>query len=363
MIIRAVTLFYPIENGRLNDEDLREELRRLKGIIDRVSGKYGIEVRTWRVTLPFLESSWDFRELSMIVNRVSDGLGYIHSSLNVPMYFKVNVDDLVSAFLKSNSYMSIWVGDDERLDENNVDLFMGILKKLVDLGSWVSSRRIAALIGDAVLTPYYPDSINLGNRHGIALSLLYADDILKEGNKLVNALNGIFRRAEVIGKEIAEELGVEYLGIDASLSPWGLNSVVKAIEGIYGLRFGEPGTLSAIYDLNRSIWRALEDVKSTGFNEVMLPVAEDELLKSRVREGLVTFSKLIKYTVSCVAGIDMVPIPSSQLGLLRGLIRDLHAIVSIKRRSMGLRLIPYPGNEAEVDLGDFGSTPVMDMLR
>ena len=108
MIIRAVTLFYPIENGRLNDEDLREELRRLKGIIDRVSGKYGIEVRTWRVTLPFLESSWDFRELSMIVNRVSDGLGYIHSSLNVPMYFKVNVDDLVSAFLKSTLTCS-WV--------------------------------------------------------------------------------------------------------------------------------------------------------------------------------------------------------------------------------------------------------------
>ncbi len=68
--------------------------------------------------------------------------------------------------------------------------------------------------------------------------------------------------------------------------------------------------------------------------------------------------------MACVAGVDMVPIPSNQIPLIKELINDLHTIVSIKRRSIGLRLIPYPGSEAEVDLGgDFGKTPVLDMVR
>ncbi len=158
-------------------------------------------------------------------------------------------------------------------------------------------------------------------------------------------------------------MGIDYLGIDVSLSPWGEESVVDAVERVYGIKFGGPGTLSAIYRLNRAIWDVSSQFRTTGFNEVMLPLAEDEKLKARAREGLVTFSKLVKYVMTCVAGVDMVPIPSGQVTLVRGLINDLHAIVSIKRRSVGLRLIPYPGSGSEVDLGDFGKTPVLDMLR
>lgn len=195
-----------------------------------------------------------------------------------------------------------------------------------------------------------------------SLSILYPSELSNERN-LSNDLTRVFRTAEDVGKEIAGELGVDYLGIDVSLSPWGEESVVNAIERIYRIRFGGPGTLSAIYRLNKAIWEVSSQFRVTGFNEVMLPLAEDEQLKARAREGLITFSKLVKYTMACVAGVDMVPIPSNQLSLINGLINDLHAIASIKRRSIGLRLIPYPGGETEVDLGDFGKTPVLDVMR
>jgi len=363
MIIRAVTLFYPVENGRVNLDELRDELVRLRELINKVRGDYCIEVRTWRITLPFMESTWNYEELAMLINEVSNGLGYIHSSLNIPLDFKVDTDRLVGAFLRSGSYMSIWVGNFKELSGYSTSLFIDILRKLIDSGSWMASRRVAALIGDPILTPYYPDSINLGNKHGIALSILYTNDITTSRDNVRGAMSNVFRRAEDVGKWIAEGLGVDYLGIDVSLSPWGWDSVVQTIEKLYGIRFGEPGTLDAVYDLNRAIWESSSGFKVTGFNEVMLPLAEDEALKGRVRESLVTFSKLVKYTMACVAGVDMVPIRANQLGLIHGLIRDLHAIVSIKRRSLGLRLIPYPGGEAEVDLGDFGPTPIMDMLR
>ncbi len=255
------------------------------------------------------------------------------------------------------------VGNFKELDEYNTELFTNVLKRLTELNQWVLSRRIAALIGDAILTPYYPDSINLNNHHGVALSILYPSELSNERD-LRNDLTRVFRIAEDVGKEIANELGVDYLGIDSSLSPWGEESVVDAIERIYGVRFGEPGTLGAIYKLNKAIWEVSGQFRVTGFNEVMLPLAEDERLKVRAREGLITFSKLVKYVMACVAGVDMVPIPSNQIPLIKELINDLHTIVSIKRRSIGLRLIPYPGSEAEVDLGgDFGKTPVLDMVR
>ena len=362
MIIRAVTLFYPVDGGRINVNDLRQELTKLRGVIENVSRERGIEIRTWRVTLPFTEPSWDFEGLSTTVGRLSGDLGYIHASLNIPMGSRFELDRVVNSFIKSGSYLSIWVGDFRELDDYNVELFVGVLRRLVELNQWILSRRIAALIGDAILTPYYPDSINLGNRHGIALSILYPGELGNE-QSLRNDLARVFKAAEDVGKEIASELGVDYLGIDASLSPWGEESVVSAIERIYGIKFGGPGTLSAIYRLNRAIWDVSSQFRVTGFNEVMLPLAEDEMLKARAREGLVTFSKLVKYVITCVAGVDMVPIPSGQVTLVKELINDLHAIVSIKRRSVGLRLIPYPGSEPEVDLGDFGKTPVLDMLR
>ncbi|MFP3215820.1 MAG: DUF711 family protein [Vulcanisaeta sp.] len=363
MIIRAVTLFYPVEGGRINRDELRSELTRLRELIGIVRQNYGIEVRTWRVTLPFIEPTWNYEEVAALVGEVSNGLGYIHSSLNIPLDFRVDVDRLVSAFIKSNSYMSIWVGDFNYLSDYSSSLFVNALRKVVELGRWSASRRIAALIGNPILTPYYPDSINLGNKHGIAMSLLYTDDIPTSRDGLGRAMREVFRRAEDVGKWIAENLGIDYLGIDVSLSPWGWHSVVQVIERVYGIQFGGPGTLSAVHDLNRAIWESSGSVKTTGFNEVMLPLAEDELLKERVREGLVTFSKLVSYAAMCVAGVDMVPIRADQLGLVHYLIRDLHAIVSVKRRSVGLRLIPYPGSEVEADLEDFGSTPVMDMLR
>ncbi|WP_243677835.1 DUF711 family protein [Vulcanisaeta distributa] len=277
----------------------------------------GIEIRTWRVTLPFTEPSWDFEELSTIMHKVSADLGYIHASLNIAMESRFELNKLVNAFIESGSYLSIWVGNFNELNEYNTELFTNVLKKLVELNQWALSRRIAALIGDAILTPYYPDSINLGNNHGIALSILYPSELSNERN-LRNDLTRVFRTAEDIGKEIASELGIDYLGIDVSLSPWGgEESVVNAIERIYGIRFGGPGTLSAIYKLNKAIWEASNQFKVTGFNEVMLPLAEDEQLKARAREGLITFSKLVKYTMTCVAGVDMVPIPSSQLSLIK----------------------------------------------
>ncbi len=362
MIIRAVTLFYPVENGRVNADELRQELTRLRNVINNVSKERGIEVRTWRVTLPFIDSSWDFEELSATINRASVDLGYIHASLNIPMGSRFELDRVINSFIRSGSYLSIWVGDFKELDSYNVESFVGVLRRLVELNQWILSRRMAALIGDAILTPYYPDSINLGNKHGIALSILYPSELSSEQN-LRNDLARVFKVTEDIGKEVASELSIDYLGIDASLSPWGKESIVDAIERIYGIKFGEPGTLSVIYRLNRAIWDVSSQFRVTGFDEVMLPLAEDEGLKVRAREGLITFSKLVKYVMTCVAGVDMVPIPSSQVTLVKELINDLHAIVSIKRRSVGLRLIPYPGAEPEVDLGDFGKTPVLDMLR
>ncbi len=41
MIIRAVTLFYPVESGRVNTDELRQELVKLRNAIDGVGKRRG----------------------------------------------------------------------------------------------------------------------------------------------------------------------------------------------------------------------------------------------------------------------------------------------------------------------------------
>jgi len=362
MIIRGAALFYPVEGGRVNEDRLSVFLDRFVESARRISRRYGIEFRTMRVSLPFLEPDWDVENIISSVSRVTRRLGLINASINVTPEVHFSFDRLLDLFVNSESYMTIWAGDRRFLEARAVNLYKYMLFRLVELNKWGEARRIGVLLGDPIQTPYYPTSINLTNTLGLSISLLYVDDLIKAGLSGAEVtMRELFRSAEEIGRELSDELNVDYMGLDVSLSPWGHDSVVKLVESFFGIRFGEPGTLSVLSRLNRLIWSSIGTVRVTGFNEIMLPVAEDELLKERVREGLVNTPKLVKYTVACVAGVDMVVFPFSQLDSVAGIIEDIQYIVSVKRRTLGVRLIPYSGESREARINGFGDTPIMGL--
>ena len=226
--------------------------------------------------------------------------------------------------------------------------------------SWSGCSRLGLSIGEPPQTPYFP--VNRPEERGFSVSLLYPKhllDLLNFGHSLSEALKLIAEHTLELCRGL--ERGLPFLGVDYSLSPWMDDSVVELIERVSGVEFGDPGTISAIVEVNRAIRTAAHKYEGIGFNEVMLPYAEDNRLKDLGRRGLLTLRDLMSYTVYCVAGLDMVLIPVSDgVKFADSMLRDLTETKALKGRCIGFRVLLAdrpPG--LEVNLGEFGVTPVL----
>ncbi|MDK2463214.1 MAG: DUF711 family protein [Candidatus Korarchaeota archaeon] len=223
--------------------------------------------------------------------------------------------------------------------------------------------RIAFGLGGLVETPYFPSTAS--EREGISLSLLYAGDLrvaAQTGSwrQLKQRIIEIVNWATEAGRRIAMSSGIEFLGVDPSVSPWMEESVAALIESLTEEEFGGPGTYWAIWRLN-AILSSLRDYAPTvGFSEVMLPVAEDDRLKELASRGKLRLRDLVGLSTVCVAGVDMVALPLFNPPTLAKLMMDALAAAAIKGRPLGLRLILADARPGDwVDLGRFGSVPVM----
>ncbi|MEM2740055.1 MAG: DUF711 family protein [Candidatus Bathyarchaeia archaeon] len=237
----------------------------------------------------------------------------------------------------------------------------------------ISLTRIAILLGkgDSLLTPYFPLSMNVRCGEGVALALLYAKDLIDAYRRggltgMVEATCRTLSEAESIGKCIASRIGIDYYGLDYSLSPWMDDSVALLVEELAGSVLPNPGSLYTVSKINSLIREAAIRCKIafTGFCEIMLPVAEDDILKERVYEGVLRLRDLITLSCFCVAGVDMVVIPVEALEkIMVGMMLDLSEVSKLKGKPIGLRIIPYPGVKPrdQVDLGIFGRVPVIEI--
>jgi uncharacterized protein (UPF0210 family) len=229
-----------------------------------------------------------------------------------------------------------------------IDRYLEFLRRVDKSGEPHLARNVALLLGGVVYdSPYYPATAV--KNEGVALSLLYPDDLSALGD-----VPAILSSAERLGEEFASSIGERFLGVDGSLSPWGERSVAKAVERIFGVRIGEWGTHAAIRALNEAIWSS--GGRLVGFNEVMLPLAEDEELKRLAERGALDLRRLVSYASTCVAGLDMAPIEANDKELRRILL-DLEAIAKTKGRAVGVRVFPASGQY--FDVPGFGKTPVL----
>lgn len=216
--------------------------------------------------------------------------------------------------------------------------------------------RLSLTMMEWVKSPYFPSTVNRGNDYGFTLSFRYCDlmDRYLDGDR--RPLHRFFRGVE----EALAEYGSLFLGIDYSLSPWMDESVGGIIERHFNIKVGEPGTFSGIHFINNVIKRIYRrfTMPYIGFNEVMLPIGEDNILKERVREGVLRLSTLIGLSSVCVAGLDMAPLRRGK-GLLYRVIKDVYTMSIVKGRPLGLRIIPVDNGVEEVDLDRFGVVPVI----
>jgi len=177
----------------------------------------------------------------------------------------------------------------------------------------------------------------------------------------------VTRVGELIGREVAAELGVPFGIVDLSLAPTpAVGDSVGEIIRILGVeRIGAPGSTAAIALLTDAVKKggSFASASVGGLSGTFIPVSEDAALAEAVRAGHLVLEKLEAMTSVCSVGLDMVALPGdTPPETLAALIADEMAIGVINNKTTGARLVPVPGGKVgeTVEFGGlFGSAPIM----
>ena len=200
---------------------------------------------------------------------------------------------------------------------------------------------------------------------GLSAALLYPRLLEGRGEGIYAAFDDLSEAAMAVEDALlkaAEGLGLEYRGIDLSPSPWMDESVARVVEEMLGGSICEPGAGAVVAELEGLVEDTCMDVECTGFNQVMLPVAEDNVLKERVAEGCLDARWLLHLASSCAAGFDMAPVPLRGWSgeAARRILAELVVAQARKGKPLAARVVAVDAAPGEwVDLGRFGRTPVV----
>ena len=179
----------------------------------------------------------------------------------------------------------------------------------------------------------------------------------------------ITRVGELIGREVASRLKVEFGIVDLSLAPTPrMGDSVGEILQVMGLEhIGSAGTTAAIALLTDAVKKGGLFASSSvgGLSGAFVPVAEDAALAPAVANKTLGIEKLEAITSICSVGLDMVPIPGdTTVETLASLICDELAIGVINGKTTAARIIPIPGKKAGEMArwgGLFGESPILDV--
>lgn len=177
----------------------------------------------------------------------------------------------------------------------------------------------------------------------------------------------ITRVGELIGRELAQLLDVQFGIVDLSLAPTPKvgDSIGEILETMGIVNVGAPGSTAAVAMLNDAVKKGGAFASSSvgGLSGAFIPVMEDSTLARAAKEGHLCIEKLEAMTSVCSVGLDMVAVPGDTSAVtLAGIMADEMAIGMINNKTTATRIIPVPGMKAGdfVSFGGlFGSSVVM----
>ena len=178
----------------------------------------------------------------------------------------------------------------------------------------------------------------------------------------------ITRAGELIGREMAELMGVEFGIVDISLAPTTSagDSVAEIIEAMGVKRMGLPGSTAALALLINAVKKggAMASSYVGGLSGVFIPVMEDQGMSEAAKRGAIDITTLHAMSSVCALGIDMVLIPGDTTKeTISAIIADQIAIAIQNGKPAGVRIIPVPksyGGEMVEFGGLMGKAPVLN---
>jgi hypothetical protein len=158
----------------------------------------------------------------------------------------------------------------------------------------------------------------------------------------------VTRVGELIGREVAQHLGIPFGVVDLSLAPTPNvgDSVGEIFQSLGLLAIGVPGTTAALALLNDAVKKggAFASSRVGGLSGAFIPVSEDLNISEAARDGHLCLEKLEAITSVCSVGLDMIAIPGdTSAETIAAIIADEMAIGVMNNKTTAARLIPVPG--------------------
>lgn len=179
----------------------------------------------------------------------------------------------------------------------------------------------------------------------------------------------VTRVGELIGREVADALGIKFGVVDLSLAPTPTvgDSIGEIFQALGLSHIGVPGSTAALAMLNDAVKKggAFASSHVGGLSGAFIPVSEDLNIANAAHKGYLTVEKLEAMTCVCSVGLDMVPVPGAITEqTLAGIIADEMAIGMINGKTTATRIIPVPGKKAGDSVhfgGLLGEARIMDV--
>ena len=177
----------------------------------------------------------------------------------------------------------------------------------------------------------------------------------------------VTRVGEIIGRDVAKELGIPFGVADLSLAPTPAigDSVGEIFQALGLSSIGAPGTTAILAMLNDAVKKGgvMASNHVGGLSGAFIPVSEDIGMIEAASAGALTLEKLEAMTCVCSVGLDMIAIPGdTSAAAISGIIADEAAIGMVNNKTTAVRVIPAVGKKAgdTVEFGGLlGFAPVM----
>ena len=201
-----------------------------------------------------------------------------------------------------------------------------------------------------------------------AIESLHKDaDMGVLANKIKQTAYKITTTGELVGRRMAEKLGVPFGVIDLSLAPTPAvgDSVAQIFQAMGLEHAGAHGTTAALAMLNDCVKKGgiMASSYVGGLSGAFIPVSEDAGMIEAASNGHLTFDKLEAMTCVCSVGLDMIAIPGdTPSSTIAGMIADEMAIGMINKKTTAVRIIPVPNKKVGDKVvygGLLGEAPIM----
>jgi len=367
MKIRSITLHIP-ENiiKKKKPKQALEEANNMLSFIESSLRREGINVWTKRLVVPIRVFD-SLRNLTNSLDVVEQDVLVALGKLRIGEKYYNELDKI----LEMGHYTYVRVGSFREIPN--------IAKKLASLSA--KDYNIMTKVGvnfysrKEVVTPYFPitDAPSLQYGPVLTVSLLYVREFLENvlKNKIdvlagkINEINRLVKNSVLEVRREDKGHGIQYNGFDLSLSPWMEESVGYSIEKIGECNLEDINCVYSVYKINKLIIRLARKINpTTGFNELMLAVGEDDYLKQKVYDKKFGVKEFVNLLPACLVGMDMVALRTNYVGLKK-ILYTLLTIANIKKRPLGFRgiILPQENKIEKIVLERFGDIPVMEFIQ